>query len=139
MRIHLDFPYKTAAIDFDDTLAVNEFPDIGTPNLPLIDKIKEFQALGNKWILWTCRSGQDLQKSVKWCESMGIVPDAINEDLPEVKDSEFGKNKSVKVHCNILVDDKAPSSIDNFLAMDFSMPNEPTDEVRFDLIGKILK
>jgi hypothetical protein len=139
MAFHLELPYKIASIDFDDTLAENEYPDIGSPNLPLIDKIKEFQNLGNKWILWTCRTGQDLQKAVEWCESMGIAPDAVNEDIDDVKNSEFGRNKSVKVHCNFLVDDKAPSSIRDFLAVDFSMPQEPMDDVRFDLIGVLIK
>lgn len=45
----------TYAVDFDGTLCENAYPEIGAPNLPLIDKLISCRRLGAKIILWTCR------------------------------------------------------------------------------------
>ena len=43
----------TYAVDFDGTLCENAYPEIGAPNLPLIDKLISRRRLGAKIILWT--------------------------------------------------------------------------------------
>lgn len=48
----------TYAVDFDGTLCENAYPEIGAPNLPLIDKLISCRRLGAKIILWTCREGE---------------------------------------------------------------------------------
>lgn len=71
------------AIDFDGTLCINKFPEIGMPKWDtFIDAFVE-QSKGHKLILWTCRTGEMLDNAVKWCKERGLVFDAINENLPE--------------------------------------------------------
>lgn len=54
----------TYAVDFDGTLCENAYPEIGAPNLPLIDKLISRRRLGAKIILWTCRDGEML--TARW-------------------------------------------------------------------------
>lgn len=59
----------TYAVDFDGTLCENAYPEIGAPNLPLIDKLISRRRLGAKIILWTCREGEMLTRAVEFCRS----------------------------------------------------------------------
>lgn len=100
------------AVDFDGTLCVHEFPKIGPARLDIIDKLKEVQSKGFKLILWTCRSGKPLNEAVAWCKERGLLFDAVNDDIPAIKRSDFGKSKSIKVFANIYLDDKNIDLID---------------------------
>ena len=99
--------YSILCVDFDGTLCSHEFPEIGKPNLHVIEFVKNFRKEGNKVILHTCRGGKCLEKALRWCERQGLEFDAINDDLPEIKETRFGKTKSKKIYANIYLDDKA--------------------------------
>lgn len=75
--------HKTIAVDFDGTLSFGRWPEVGEPNTELISFLKRWSNKGNKLILWTCRTGQALEKAVKWCEQQGVFFDAINDNLQE--------------------------------------------------------
>lgn len=74
---------KVFAVDFDGTLCVEKYPEIGEPFLDRIKFLIWLQKEGNKLILWTCRCGKYLEEAVEWCKSHGLYFDAINENLPE--------------------------------------------------------
>lgn len=74
---------KVIAVDFDDTLFTNAWPGVGEPIWPVINKAKEEQANGAAIILWTCRIGESLDNAVEACRKVGLIPDAVNETLPE--------------------------------------------------------
>jgi len=117
-----EFPkidYNILAVDFDGTIVSNEFPLIGVPNMVVIDKVKEFVASGGKWILYTCRNADELKAAVQFCEEQGITPDAVNDDVPDIKNSAFGRSKSIKPYFNCCVDDKN-STIETFSIADLS-------------------
>ena len=99
-------PPPIIAVDFDGTLCEHKFPEIGEPNAELFDCIKKLKKEGWKIILWTCRSGEYLRKAIAWCEERGLTFDAVNEDLPSIKDSVFGREKSCKVYATFYVDDR---------------------------------
>lgn len=79
------------AVDFDGTLCKNRYPDIGEPIQEVIDKLLEEQKNGAKLILWTCRCDKELTDAVEWCERHGIIFDAVNDHLQELKET-FGNN-----------------------------------------------
>ena len=56
-------------------------------------------------ILWTCRNGIDLTKAIEFCRNIGLVFDAINDNLPEIKVKY--QNNSRKIFANIYIDDRA--------------------------------
>lgn len=74
---------KVIAVDFDDCICSNNWPDVGKPNQVVIDELKEEQKLGTAIILWTCRGGIALQNAIEACATWGLYFDAVNENLPE--------------------------------------------------------
>lgn len=74
---------KAIAVDFDGCLCENAWPEIGPPNWAVIRAALEQQRAGAALILWTCRSGELLDKAVAWCAGYGLTFDAVNETLPE--------------------------------------------------------
>lgn len=71
------------AVDFDGTLCANRWPEIGSPCHDVIDELKGLRCDGWRVILWTCRTGELLDKAVMWCADKGLYFDAVNENLPE--------------------------------------------------------
>ncbi|MDO4178952.1 MAG: hypothetical protein Q4D21_07160 [Phascolarctobacterium sp.] len=92
------------AVDFDGTLCEDAFPEIGRPNLELIRKLKINHMNGDKLILWTCRTDEDLTRALSWCQGFGLVFDAVNENLPEVIALYGGDSR--KIFADIYLDDR---------------------------------
>lgn len=93
------------AIDFDGTIVKNKFPEIGELN-PVAERfIRKLKERGDKWILWTMRSGKKLQEAVAFLDSHGLKPDAVNDNLPSVQ-AQFKDNPNPrKVFANVYIDD----------------------------------
>lgn len=95
---------KIYAIDFDGTLTRHSrYPQIGEANTEFIAWLKSQQAEGAKLVLWTCRTGRLLDEAVKFCESFKLRFDAVNDNLPEIKEK-FGENPR-KVFAHLYIDD----------------------------------
>lgn len=107
----MDLGYKIIAVDFDGTLCANKWPEIGDPNFQLIEYLKKQQNLGNKVILWTCRTDILLMKARAWCDTRGLRFDAVNENLPDVIEKMGGDSR--KIFANEYIDDRAVS-LDEF-------------------------
>ena len=91
------------AFDFDGTIVTNEFPQIGMPINNTIELIKKVKNDGHYIILNTMRDGDLLLDAVKFCQNLGITFDAVNDNLPHMK--EFYKNNPRKIFANYYVDD----------------------------------
>lgn len=92
-------------VDFDGTLCENKWPGIGTPRLDIIHKLLEVrERLGAKLILWTCRTGEDLDEAIDFCNHYGLKFDAVNDNLQLMK-NQFGTDPR-KVCCTFYLDDK---------------------------------
>lgn len=96
---------RIIAIDFDGTLCVHKFPLIGEPNENVINAMKEEQANGAKFILWTVRSGKYLDEALRWCAEHDLYFDAVNENIPEIQN--IGEFNSPKVLTSEYWDDRA--------------------------------
>lgn len=97
--------YRIIGIDFDGTLAVTKgtYPEIQKPIPEIIDYIKREQEKGAYLVLITMREGEVLDQAVEWCKEQGIEFDAVNDNLPHMKD--FFKNNPRKIFCNEYLDD----------------------------------
>lgn len=93
------------AVDFDGTLVTDKFPEIGEPNTELIEWLKEYQSRGGKLVLFTSRNKEQLPKAVEFCKSLGLIFDAVNENLKEVQEKWQGDTR--KVLADYYIDDKA--------------------------------
>ena len=99
------------AVDFDGTLFSGKWPEIGTPNLKMIQWCKEQKEKGNILILWTCRHGKNLKKAVKACKELGLEFDKVN-DHDEGNLKKYGTllvkfKKGAKIFADMYIDDKA--------------------------------
>ena len=97
--------YQIIAVDFDGTLCYSQWPELGDPNQPLINHLKQLKSNGTKLILWTCRANEALANAVEWCSKYGLEFDAVNDNLQEVVDF-YGSN-SRKITCDWYIDDRA--------------------------------
>jgi hypothetical protein len=93
------------AVDFDGCLCENQWPGIGNPNWPLIERLIAHRSSGGRVILWTCREGVALKQAVDWCFLRGLQFDAVNENLPD-QNEKYG-NDSRKIGADLYIDDKA--------------------------------
>lgn len=94
------------AFDFDGTITLkDEYPNIGTPNIDIINIIKSLQENNVKVILWSCREGVELNGAVTFCMAYGIKFDAINENLPVIQ--EYCGKDTRKIYADLYIDDKA--------------------------------
>lgn len=96
--------YRVIAIDFDGTLWETDWPRLVRPILPVIEMAKARKAAGDKLILWTCREGAELDAAVEACRNYGLEFDAVNDNLPELKE-QWGNNPR-KVAADVYWDDK---------------------------------
>jgi len=103
---------RVIAVDFDGTLCVNHFPDIGEPIRRTIQYIKRERACGSFIILWTCRQGERLTAAVDWCKRQGLIFDYINENTAE-NIAKYGGDTR-KINADIYIDDKA-ADIDSLI------------------------
>ena len=126
------------AVDFDGTLCKNRYPDIGEPIQEVIDKLLEEQKNGAKLILWTCRCDKRLADAVEWCARHGIIFDAVNDHLQELKET-FGNNTR-KIFAHQYWDDRAVNILEEVdlvtMTLAGALNNRLKTENRY-LLGKI--
>lgn len=91
------------ALDFDGTLVQNKFPEIGEINPHVWSAAVKAQANGTKLILWTSRTGDVLDRAIKFCADHGLTFDAINDNIPEVKALGWDARK---VFATMYIDDR---------------------------------
>lgn len=96
---------KVIAVDFDGTLCVSQWPEIGEENYGLIEWLKECRNKGDKVILFTCREDGLLDAAVKWCAERGLRFDAVNANLPDRIERYGGDCR--KISADIYLDDRA--------------------------------
>ena len=93
--------YAYIAIDFDNTLVSDLYPEIGL-TLNAESVLQELVEKGHKLILWTIRSGKYLEDAVNWCKKKGIELYGVNENPDFLHDE-----KARKVFFDLLIDDKS--------------------------------
>ncbi|MFC2112386.1 BT0820 family HAD-type phosphatase [Bacteroidota bacterium] len=91
------------AIDFDGTIVEHKFPEIGKELLFAFETMRELQKQKHQLILWTYRSGKELEEAVEFCRERGIEFYAVNNSYPEEK---YVENISRKIQADVYIDDR---------------------------------
>ena len=91
------------AVDFDGTIVEHDYPAIGKEKLSAFQTLKELEKRGARLILWTFRSGKELDEAVEYCRKNGIEFYAVNKNYPEEIADE---TVSRKIDADIYIDDK---------------------------------
>jgi hypothetical protein len=103
MNWMIDFTGIKIAIDFDGTIVDHEYPAIGKEKLFAFQTLRELEKLGARLILWTFRTGKELDEAVEFCRKNGIEFYAVNKNYPE---EIFDETVSRKIDADIYIDDK---------------------------------
>jgi hydroxymethylpyrimidine pyrophosphatase-like HAD family hydrolase len=90
------------AIDFDGTIVEHRYPAIGKIRPFAFETLKALQAKKHRLILWSHRSGKQLEDAVQFCHSHGIEFYAVNKNYPE---EVWDENDSRKILADIYIDD----------------------------------
>lgn len=96
---------RIIAVDFDKTISMETWPEVGKPNNKVIEWIKKQKLNGSRIILHTCRTGNELKLAENFCKEQGIEFDAINANLPDMIEA-YGDDPR-KISADIYLDDKA--------------------------------
>jgi hypothetical protein len=99
----IDLRNVKIAVDFDGTIVEHAYPKIGKEMLFAFSTLKELDKMGARLILWTFRTGIELEEAVEYCRRNGIEFYAVNKSYPE---EVFDETVSRKVDADIFIDDK---------------------------------
>ena len=91
------------AVDFDGTVVEHDYPAIGKEKLFAFQTLKELEKRGARLILWTFRTGKELDEAVEYCRKNGIEFYAVNKNYPE---EIIDETVSRKIDADIYIDDK---------------------------------
>jgi hypothetical protein len=99
----VDFSGIKIAVDFDGTIVEHEYPEIGKEKLFAFLTLKELNRKGARLILWTFRTGKELEDAVEFCKKNGVEFYAVNKSYPE---EIMNESVSRKIDADIYIDDK---------------------------------
>jgi phosphatidylserine/phosphatidylglycerophosphate/cardiolipin synthase-like enzyme len=91
------------AVDFDGTLVEHRYPEIGKEILFAFETLRELQKQKHQIILWTLRSGNELDEALEFCRQRGVEFYAVNKSFPE---EIFTESSSRKINADIFIDDR---------------------------------
>jgi hypothetical protein len=99
----LQGPLKIA-VDFDGTIVEHKYPEIGKEILFAFETLRALQKQKHQLILWTYRTGKELEEAVEFCRQNGVEFYAVNKSYPEeVFDEEV---TSRKIEVDLFIDDR---------------------------------
>lgn len=91
------------AVDFDGTIVEHQYPEIGEEKLFAIETLKQIQKKGHLLILWTYRTGRELDAAVEFCRKSGLEFYAVNKNYPE---EVFDSSTPRKLSVEMFIDDR---------------------------------
>ncbi len=91
------------AIDFDGTIVEHRYPEIGKEKLFAFETMRALQKEGHRLILWTVRTGKELDQAVEYCRKHGVEFYAVNKSYPE---EEITPDSQRKIEADIYIDDR---------------------------------
>jgi hypothetical protein len=92
------------AVDFDGTLVDHEYPRIGREKMFAFETLKLLLKEQHRLILWTIRTGKELDEAIEFCRERGVEFYAANKNFPEEVFDEVCISR--KVNADIFIDDR---------------------------------
>lgn len=89
------------AIDFDGTIVGHAYPHIGKPIKDAKEVICRLKDRGHKIIIWTARTGKDLERVKTWLIKNKYPFDAINRNVINAPYRSWPK-----IYCDLIIDDR---------------------------------
>mgnify|MGYP003580060400 CR=1 FL=1 len=98
--------YKYFAIDFDGTIAYDDYPNVGNLNPGAKYVMKKIKELGGEIAIWTCRTDKAMQDAKDFLDKNNIPYDYFNSPFPH-NVNEYGGDHSRKIFADVYIDDRA--------------------------------
>lgn len=115
------------AIEFDGTIVRDEYPGIGK-ELPMATFIiSSLIELGHQVILYTHRSGKELEVALRWCEDYDIEFWAVNKNYPGENSKE---NECRKINADLFIDGRNLGGIPQWTTIFKILHPEESDFLR---------
>ena len=89
------------AVDFDGTCVTHDYPEVGK-DIGAVPVLKELVKQKHKLILWTMRSGKELDDAVEWFKTNNIPLYGI-----QTNPTQKTWTQSPKAYANLYIDDAA--------------------------------
>jgi len=118
------------AVDFDGTIVEHEYPKIGKEMLFAFETLKALQEQNHQLILWTYRTGKELDEAIEYCRSKGIDFYAINKNYPE---EVIDESTSRKIDADIYIDDRNVGGFPGWSAVWQMINPEPSADPKAEL------
>jgi hypothetical protein len=93
---------KIIAVDFDGTCVEHRYPEVGPEVLGCVETLRALVNAGHRIILWTIRSGKELEAAVHWFNDREIPLFGVNAN-PE----QSSWSDSRKAYAHLYIDDAA--------------------------------
>ncbi|WP_167607462.1 BT0820 family HAD-type phosphatase [Maribellus sediminis] len=93
----------TIAVDFDGTIVEHKYPALGKELPFATHTLIALQKKGHRLILWTYRTGKELEEAVNFCQEKGLTFYAVNKNYPEEK---IDKDMRRKILADLYIDDR---------------------------------
>jgi hypothetical protein len=100
---HSDFK-AILAIDFDLTICMSEYPELGVQRKDSVYYIKQLAAEGYGIVINTCRSGLALADAINWLHEKKVPYHYVNCNFPHL--ISMFKADCRKVSADVHIDDK---------------------------------
>jgi len=125
------------AVDFDGTIVKHKYPSIGKEIPFAIKTLQLLQEKGHQIILWTYRSGKELEDAIQFCKKRGLTFHAVNKNF---EDEEFDSSYSRKIYADIYIDDRNLLGIPEWGKIyELIMEKDDKTKKNFSLANTILK
>lgn len=89
------------AVDFDGTCVTHDYPKVGK-DIGAIPVLKELVEKNHSLILWTMRSGKELDDAINWFKENNIPLYGVNENP-----TQYNWTTSPKAYAQLYIDDAA--------------------------------
>ncbi|MFO7670910.1 MAG: hypothetical protein R6W31_14740 [Bacteroidales bacterium] len=99
----MEIPLKIA-VDFDGTIVEHRYPAIGKELLFAFDTLRALQKQKHLLILWTYRTGKELDEAVEFCRQNGVEFYAVNKSYPEEVFDDLYSSR--KIEADLFIDDR---------------------------------
>lgn len=96
--------YKFFAVDFDNTIAYENYPFIGDLIPGAKETIQKIHELGGKIAIWTCRTGEQEEWVKEFLAKHDIPYDKFNTCFDEHKELYGGASR--KIFADVYIDDR---------------------------------
>ena len=93
---------RKIAVDFDGTIVEDNYPSIGRERPFALRTLRALQEKGFLLILWTCRTGKQLDEAVEFCQKGGVEFYGINNNFIGETDGDGAR----KIDADIYIDDR---------------------------------